>query len=584
MTPRPIPFAPIARHAVIGDRRTAALVAADGTLDWLCLPDYGGEPIFGALIDSSDAGGWFRFGPVARAWGAQRYLDDSPVVETCHSGGTLVGQDAMIVSEDADAPRVIVRKLRADGARTRCIFDLRLRARVHDLRVFFTHSTPATVTTDAPIVFDLEPGEEAWAVLAHGDGESWSIDRARAALENEAAVWRAWASRLTNVALRRERAVRSLITLRLLGHAPTGALVASPTTSLPERIGGDWNADYRFAWVRDASLSMEALAGHGDPESAERYFRWLVSLVRDQGPPLRVLYGVGAARDLEQHERKEFTGHRGSKPVRFGNRAVEQKQLGMYAFLAHCALVYLRHGGAWRAELFDLIARCADYVAAHWSEPDNGIWELGKRRDHVSSRVMCWVALVRAAEIADATNQSGRAQVWREQARALHAEVLERGYDRRTGSFRQEYGSDAIDASALLIPIMGFLPGDDPRVVSTVDRVARELTIEGHVHRFVPPQTPGIGDLPLGDFEGSFLLCTSWLASAYACGGRRALAEATLARVEGAANALGLLSEGVDARSGELLGNFPLLFSHAEYLRALTLLQNDEPRSIQSAG
>jgi GH15 family glucan-1,4-alpha-glucosidase len=262
--------------------------------------------------------------------------------------------------------------------------------------------------------------------------------------------------------------------------------------------------------------------------------------------------------------------------VRFGNHASAQKQLGMYGFLAHCAVVYLRHGGAWRPELFELIARCADHVAAHWSEPDNGIWELSKKRDHVSSRVMCWVALTRAAEIADATNQSARAHVWREQARAVHAEVLERGYDRQTGSFRQAYGSDAIDASALLIPIMGFLKGDDPRVVSTVDRVARELTIEGHVHRFVPQQTPGVGDLPMGEYEGSFLLCTSWLASAYACGGRLALAEATLARVEAAMTTLGLLSEGIDARSGELLGNFPLLFSHAEYLRAVALLESRE--------
>jgi GH15 family glucan-1,4-alpha-glucosidase len=256
--------------------------------------------------------------------------------------------------------------------------------------------------------------------------------------------------------------------------------------------------------------------------------------------------------------------------VRFGNHASKQKQLGCGGYLAACAATYLQQGAPFRPEYFELIAREAEYSAHHWNEPDNGLWELSAVRDHVSSRVSSWVAMARSSEIADKLGCADRAEPWRVQMELVRKEVLERGYSERRRAFRQEYGSDALDASALLIPILGFLPGDDPRVESTVDAIARDLTIDGHVYRFLPSDTAGVEPRAFGDYEGSFTLCTCWLATAYALGGRADEASDTLERLRGVLGSLGLFAEGIDARSGEFRGNYPLLFSHAEYIRAVT--------------
>ncbi|HEY3816063.1 MAG TPA: glycoside hydrolase family 15 protein [Polyangiaceae bacterium] len=580
-----IPYAPIRRHAVIGDRRTAALVAADGTIDWMCVPDYDDEPVFGALLDA-ERGGWFRFAPSARVWGRQSYLEDTAVAETRFpvGGGEVVAHDAMTLPDDTrDSPcadhRVVVRRLRSSVA-VRCVLDLRPRPHAVRARVFCSH---AALDGPGPVEFDLRPEEDAWAVLAFGDNSSWTAQRARAALDDTVRRWQRWTSRLRYEGSRSRLVRRSLLVVRLLGYAPRGSLVAAPTTSLPERIGGGWNADYRFAWVRDGSLSLEALARHGDPRAAERYFDWLAGLGSTTGAPLQVVSGIDGRTELAQRELREAPGYRESSPVRMGNHAYEQKQLGMFGFLADCALAYRRHGGTWKDEYFELVARAADYTAQHWDEPDNGIWELPDRRDRVSSRVMSWVTLARASEIAEEIGRGARARPWREAMPRVREQVLSRGYSQRLGAFRHVLDQDSVDAAALLIPIFGFLPGDDPRVVSTVDRVARDLTIDGWVHRFVPSEAGVEPPLPMGEFEGSFVLCTCWLAAAYAIGGRVDRAEAALQKIDAAIGELALMPEGIDARSGEFLGNYPLLFSHAEYVRAVVALDRAR-RSVVHSG
>jgi GH15 family glucan-1,4-alpha-glucosidase len=404
------------------------------------------------------------------------------------------------------------------------------------------------------------------------DGEPdgpWTIRRCGDVLNETLTYWQGWVDHLTYTGPRSDWVRRAAVTVHLLGDAPAGSLVAAPTTSLPERIGGGWNADYRFTWVRDASLSVAALALLGDTETARRYIDWVCGLGSATEAPLQVVYRIDGGTDLSQTERRELHGFRGSQPVRVGNHAYLQHQLGSFGYFADCALIYLEQGGTWREEYWQMVCRAADYTAAVWHRPDNGIWELPSVQHYVSSKVMSWVTLERTVKIAERLGRPEKVAHWRAVMAEIHAEVMRRGWSEHLHAFRQRYGTDTLDASALLIPVMGFLPADHPRVAATVARIASCLTLNGYVYRFHPGETPGVEHLPLGEFEGAFLPCTCWLATAYAKAGRLEAAEVVLARVEHLADELGLLAEGVDARSGTFLGNFPLLFSQIEYIRAV---------------
>lgn len=601
--PAVAPYPPIERHGVVGDRRTAALVAADGTLDWLCLPDYDDAPVFGALLDAARGGAW-RLGPADVALGEQRYLDGSAALVTTWAlpGGTLELTDAMARPGD-DRPagdaghRVVLRRLRCTRSTVACALAIRprddfdrpaaiapapggLALTVGDRALGLWASCPLTIDEDgASAAFHLREGEEAWAILALGEPPAaWTIDRAREALDAAVAYWRDWLGNLTYTGPRGERVRRSALAVHLLSYAPTGSLVAAPTTSLPERVGGDRNYDYRFAWVRDASLSMAILALLGDTRTARRYMDWLVGLDSSTDAPLQVAYRIGGGTDLTQRERPDLAGYRASRPVRVGNRAFSQRQLDSLGYLADCALVYLEQGGAWRDEYWVLVRRVADYTAANWTRPDSGIWELpGEEQHYVSSKVMSWVALERAVRIAERTDHGAETDDWRAAMGAIRAEVLARGWSERLGAFRQRYGADTLDAAALLIPVMDFLPADDPRVLATVERIEATLAIDGFVHRFRAGETPGHEDLPVGEFEGAFLPCTFWLATTYAKAGQPDRAETILAQAEAATGALDLFAEEVDARSGAFLGNYPLLFAQVEYVRAVLELAKARP-------
>ena len=352
-------------------------------------------------------------------------------------------------------------------------------------------------------------------------------------------------------------------------------MVAAPTLGLPERLGGPRNYDYRYAWIRDASLSVSGLSLMGDTDTAKRYLEWLSKRSSRTEAPLQVVYGVHGRTKLSERRWRGARGYRDSQPVLLGNHAYKQCQVGSLGYVAECMWLALEHGIRWEREWTELLVRMARYACEAWDEPDSGIWELGRHQQFVASKVMCWVVLDRAIKVAERCGGLDGREVarWEAVAREVREAVLSRGYLQRASSFVQRYDHLSFDASSLLVPITGFLPADDPRVLSTLDRVDENLGFEDFVYRFVPEMSNGEEPLPVGQFEGAFIPCTLWMATARAAAGQIDRAEAILERVEGAAGELGLLAEEIDPRGGEWLGNYPLLFSHVEHVRAIVALE-----------
>jgi GH15 family glucan-1,4-alpha-glucosidase len=588
-----IPYPPIEKHGTIGDRRTAAVIAADGTLDWLCLPDYNGKSVFSSLLDV-ERGGFWRMGPAIPISGRQRYAGNAAVLVT--SWATLSGDleltDLMPWpqndrSPDQESQRVVLRCLRCTRGEVTSMLELRpryafdtapivatidggLTLTLGEQQLGFWSSRPVTTDEDGAYApFQLREGDEVWAALMLGESPAaWSVERGRDLLQETIMYWHNWLSGINYTGLREREVRRSALAVHLLSYAPKGSMVAAPTTSLPERIGGDRNYDYRFSWVRDASLSLSILSLLGKEEEPERYMDWLLDLGSSTNAPFQIAYGISGNEDLQEDTRTDLLGYRGSKPVAFGNSAYQQRQFSSLGYLADCIEDYFRAGGTWKDTYWSMLRRIADYTAAHWQEPDSGIWELPGAEHYVSSKVMSWVVLDRAMRIAEETGHAD-AERWRPTREAIHAEVMDRGWSEQLQAFRQRYDAESLDASTLLIPVMGFLPADHPRVCATVDRIAESLTIDGFVHRFRASGTPTKTTLPFGEFEGAFLPCTFWLATTYAMLGRTAEAEAILAQAEAIAGELGLFAEEVDARFRTFLGNTPLLFSQVEYVRAI---------------
>jgi GH15 family glucan-1,4-alpha-glucosidase len=625
-----VPYPSVGHHAVIGDRRTAALVAADGTLDWLCLPNYDGAPWFGALLDIHQ-GGYWRLGPAVLSLGEQPYLGSTPAAVTtwATSAGEIELTDSMPWPREERCAgeahrRVVLRRLRCMRGEVPCAMRLcprpdyqaGARARITEHRWLFTdgqHSLgfwstfpTAGLEDGVGADFHLRAGDEHWAVLALDElPATWSRDTALQALHEAETYWREWHRRWHAEGARAQRMIRAGTAIHLLSFAPDGSLVAAPTKSLPERIGGTRNYDYRYAWVRDASLSIFCLVKLGDQDSATRYLDWMARRTSSTQMPLQVAYRVNGKTKMPQIERPELLGYRGSRPVPVGNRAFAQEQPGALGYLAGCALEHLIEGGVWNEEHWRLIARLAGDITSHWHEDDNGIWELSARAHYVSSKVMSWVVLDRALALAIA-ERTGRRDVpdqWRETRQRMHTHVMEHGWSDRRQSFVQRYGAEALDASTLLIPVMGFLPADHPRERATIERATieratieratieratEELTIDGLVYRFEPDVAPieNPDHLPMGEFEGAFLPCTFWLATTHALAGHLDAAEATLRRAECLTNACGLFAEEADPRTGQLLSNYPLLFSQVEYLRAAHTVEcarQGQPRRAANA-
>ncbi len=586
-------FTPIEAYGVVGDRRSAAFVSRSGRIDWLALPDFDSRTLFGRLLDPG--GGSWRFGPQRDSTGVQQYEADTCVLTTCWETpeGSLDLTDFMAWPETirpngyADV-RLVARRLRCTAGRQACALELSPVLDFREpIRALATGDLPAVAgakavrfwttvprsewTADGVARFELEEGEEHWAVLSWGDGTAveglLNAEALDALLEATRNYWRGRIEAVRYEGPGRELVARSLLTIHLLSYAPAGSVAAAPTTSLPERIGGDRNYDYRLGWVRDASLGLAVVAMLGDTEAARDYMDWLVALPPGEEGPLQVVYGLRGERDLTEVVRDDVAGYEGSRPVREGNAAYDQRQLDSLGYLVDCVFRYLEAGGEWRPSFWDLVRRSADYVAATWREPDSGIWEIrGQQRHYVSSKVMSWVALERAIRIAESLGEPA-ASAWPAVRDAIHAEVCDRGWSAALGAFRQHYEANTLDASALLIPVMGFLPATDPRVVATVERLREQLELNGHLHRFDARLLPGETPLRPGEFEGAFVPCTLWLVTTLALMGRRTEAEAMLEGLESQLP-LGLLPEEIDARTGRFLGNSPLMFAHVEYLRA----------------
>lgn len=590
------PYPALEDLAVIGDRRTAVMLDADATMVWLCLPWYNDPPVLASILDSDVGGSWqLRIQDCVHS--ERAYVPREPIHRTRSS--TSAGEAEIIDfmplpetdrSESLEPVRLVVRLVRCLSGRVDVVGELSVAPGVamessEDGSVALMRDGAQAACLEASFPIDgsasgcaswqvsLDARDTAWMVLRAVDGtrgEMQVVDAARWLADTER-YWReTWPCRLGVPRPETDDAAAvldSASVLHLLTCAPAGATLAAPTSSLPERLGGDRNYDYRYSWIRDASLSLATLAMVGDVRGASAYMDWISGLGSGTAAPLQVVYAFNGGHDIPEREVPSLAGYAGSAPVRFGNRAHAQLQLDSLGYFVDCAYTFLQAGGAWREEYWRVVRDAAGFTAASWQQPDSGIWELPTLEHWTSSKVMSWVALDRALRIAEHIDEPAP-RAWAEARDALRVDVLERGWHEETGSFRQHYGSTSTDASLLLIPLMDFLPVDDERVVSTVARIRQELEVDGFVYRFDPEQTPGSeGALPLGEHEGAFVPCSFWLASTLARCGDVAGAKRIVDTIRSACP-LGLYPEQVDAATRSHLGNTPLLFSHAEHLRA----------------
>ncbi len=590
-----IPYPPLEKLGLIGDRRTAALVAADGTLCWMCLPNYDGQCIFAGLLDAANGGNW-KLGARGRRFGRQQYLSCGPLLRTTWESRdySLDLLDFMPWPQDRressdTTRRVVMRRLQCRRGTAPCHLVLQPREsfRVlkadrssHDSVVFngryalsFWSSMPTKIREDAvEAEFMLDAGEEVWCCFGPDEWRAkWTAELAADALRATRAYWDCWASGIEFKGGRRTQILRSAMLVHLLTFAPTGALIASPTTSLPERVGGNRNYDYRYTWVRDASLGLSLLAILGRTEDAERFMDWLAGVQSSTDRPLQVLYTIEGGSKAPVQEHPQINGYQRSRPVRTGNAAATMVELDSYGYLTDCALIYLRHGGRWKKTHWRMIERLAHYTAKNWHRPGSSIWELLPQRHFLAGKVMSFVTLDRALQIAEETGQDCPfVGEWQTERTRIFTEIMSRGWSERMGAFRQHYDADALDAAALLIPIMNILPANHERVAGTIARLVQCLEMNGFLHRFADRDSDRS---ILGDEEGAFLICSFWLAQVLAQRGDTDRSEAILAQAETIAGDLGLFAEAVDARVGTFLGNTPLVFSQVEYARAAIALE-----------
>jgi alpha,alpha-trehalase len=605
----------IADHALLSDCHSAALVTREGSVDWLCFPRFDSPSIFARLLD--DAGGHWSIRPVGHFDTTRRYLDKTMVLETTlttRTGSvTLVDALAMGANErghdiGGGAPSLLIRQVEGIAGQVELEMEYVPRTEYGlifpllspvdggiagrggaDLTVL---STPVdlkfrsgaaggrfTVTAGERVAFGLQygqPGQEPPRV--------WSHDELAQRLADTLAAWRSWSDlHQTYDGPWHELVHNSGRVLQALTFYPTGSIVAAATTSLPEAAGGNRNWDYRFSWVRDACLTMEALWVAACPDEAEKFFAYLSTAAATslgRGADLQIMFGVGGERDLSERELPHLAGWRNSAPVRVGNGAWTQRQIDVYGELLG-ALYRLRDQiGELDPTTKKFLVSVADTAARRWTEKDQGIWEIrGPQQDFLYSKVMCWLALDRAIALAGTLEAEDHVAGWKKTMDEIHDAVVREGWSERAGAFTQYFGSDDLDASNLIMPIARFLPANDPRMLATIDAIEQRLTDErGLVYRY---DTHGGVDGLEGE-EGTFLLCTFWLAQALALADQPERARTVFERAVAYVNDLGLLAEEVDNK-GELLGNFPQAFSHIGLVNAAWAISEAEARQAASA-
>ncbi|KEF04121.1 glucoamylase [Streptomyces rimosus] len=576
-------------YALIGDMQTAALVCRDGTVDWLCLPRFDSPAVFAGLLGTEENGFW-RMGPAHGPEGApvpadrRRYRGDSLVLESEWDTprGTVRVIDFMPPREDA-TPQLI-RIVEGVSGRVPMRSALRMRFSYGWVVPWVHKVDERTVAVAGPDAVWLDTEAETYgkdlttyADFTVGPGEriaftiSWQPSHSRpphvpepeAALEATEDFWREWVDHCTYHGPYRDAVVRSLITLKALTYAPTGGIVAAPTTSLPEDIGGSRNWDYRFTWLRDAAITLSSLLRTGYREEARAWREWLLRAVAGDPENLQIMYGIAGERELGENELTWLTGYENSRPVRVGNGAAGQLQLDVYGEVTE-ALHLAHNTGLARNDYASLLQlKLIQWVEKHWDEPDEGIWEVrGPRRHFVHSKVMTWVAVDRTIKLIESGDVDGPLDRWKQLRETIHREVCEKGYDKERNTFTQSYGSKELDASLLLIPQMGFLPPDDKRVIGTIEAIQRELgTEDGFILRY-PTSGEDAGVDGLEGDEGAFLACSFWLADDLAMIGRVEEARILFEKLLSLRNDLGLLAEEWDSRLQRQVGNFPQAFSH----------------------
>jgi GH15 family glucan-1,4-alpha-glucosidase len=571
---------PIEDYALIGDCETAGLVGRDGSIDWLCVPRFDSDACFAALLGEPKNGRWL-IAPQEASQISRSYRGDTLILETTFKNreGTVRLTDFMPPKDECCALMRLVAGM--DG-------EVRMRT---ELIIRFDYGTtvpwvtrpegdgllraiagPQMLLLKTPVPlrgedlttvgeFTVKAGDQVPFVLAYAPSHlpAPELQDLFAALDTTERFWRGWASKCEPAGKWSQAVTRSLITLKALTFAPTGGIVAAPTTSLPEQIGGERNWDYRFCWVRDATLTLLALMGGGYFEEASAWRDWLVRAVAGSPSQMQIMYGIAGERRLWEWEVPWLRGYEDSKPVRIGNAAHAQLQLDVYGELMD-ALYQARKGGLPRYEpVWTVELALIDHLARIWRQPDNGIWEMRIDPRHFTySKMMAWLAFDRAIRSVEEYGLPGPVDDWRRAREEIHDDVCRNGFDAQRGCFVQSYGSNELDASLLLMPAIGFLPPSDPRVHATVEAIERELMVDGLVHRYRTSTTDD--GLPPG--EGAFLACTFWLADAYCLLGRFDDAERLFERLIGLCNDVGLLAEEYDSKRQRLVGNFPQAFSH----------------------
>ncbi|MDQ3809135.1 MAG: glycoside hydrolase family 15 protein [Chloroflexota bacterium] len=607
---------PVADYALIGDCHTAALIGRDGSVDWYCPGRFDAPAALCRLLDAN-GGGFLRLAPNGHFSVERRYRGPTNVLETTFAaaGGRVRVTDCMPIHQrmphrrgyDVGGANRLLRLV--EGIAGEVEMELHFKptldyGRAHTELVASAGEGAIaragedflTLTLAWPGL-SLQPdgqgglrgqvrvraGERSWAALTYAA----DADRARAALASTSCdeelartldYWERWAAQCTYRGPYREQVLRSALTLKLLTYEPTGAVVAAPTTSLPEEIGGERNWDYRYTWLRDAALIVYALMTIGYGDEAADFIDWLhQTLGSAPRHPPRIMYGIDGRRAPPEQVLEHLAGYRGSRPVRIGNAAADQRQLDIFGEVVLAAALHYRRGSDRphegqpahertshrpSAEAWGLVRHLVDQAAQHWTESGSGIWEVrGGPRPFLYGKLMCWAALESGLRLAREHRLAAPVDAWRRTREQIRQAILERGYDSSVGGFTQAFGSSSLDASALVIPRIGFLPATDPRVQSTVEQIQRRLTRHGLVYRYRGPDG-------LAGGEATFTLCTFWLVDALALGGRVEEAHALFERVLGFASDLGLLAEEIDPDTGEQLGNFPQGFSHLALIRA----------------
>ncbi|GAA0919836.1 glycoside hydrolase family 15 protein [Nonomuraea longicatena] len=578
-------------YALIGDMQSAALVGRDGSIDWLCLPRFDSPSCFASLLGSERNGHWW-LGPTGRKHATRRrYRPDTLILES--EWDTPTGTVRVIdFMPPRDVNPDVVRIVEGVSGSVEVSTVLRVRFDYGRIVPWVRRTDghlqavggPDSAWLHSPVplkggdyahraTFHVKEGERLPFVFTwHPSHQSMPAEiSAEEQLHETESLWTEWVSQCSYDGPHREAVVRSLITLKALTYAPTGGIVAAATTSLPEDLGGVRNWDYRYCWLRDATMTVDALISSGYIDEAADWRAWLLRAIAGRPQDLQIMYGVAGERRLPELELDWLDGYEDSRPVRIGNGAVEQLQLDVYGEVMGSLYTARTKGLGADERAWSIQRELLDYVAEHWDEPDEGLWEVrGPRRHFTHSKVMCWVALDRAVRYVEEFGRTGPVAKWRELRDTVHAEICDKGYDPVRNTFTQSYGSTELDASLLLIPLVGFLPIDDPRVAGTVAAIEKELLSDGFVLRYPVAEANDVDGLP--GAEGAFLACSFWLVEVMAMQGRKKEAEELFCRLLALRNDLGLLAEEYDPRYERLVGNFPQAFSHVPLVHAARAL------------